>query len=164
MDAPSERADWDTAAALIWRIRVGLLTTVDLRGHFHSRPLQTLQVESDQTLWFFTDWSSSKVDELQSNPQVSLGYAEPAQHTFVVVNGVARVMRDPQKAKQLWSAEQLTFFPEGPEDPRLALLRVEMQRAEYWLAPGRVSYLLAAARAAITGEPVGVLGENHTVS
>lgn len=62
---------------LIRAIRVALLTTVDRDGLFHARPVQTLQVDSDDTLWFFTDWSSPKVDELHHDVRVSLGYADP---------------------------------------------------------------------------------------
>lgn len=48
-------------------------------------------------------------------------------------------------------------------DERLALLRVDIERAEYWIAPGRLSYLVAAAKAAVTGTPVGVVGENRKI-
>jgi hypothetical protein len=40
-------------------------------------------------------------------------------------------------------------------------LQVRIERAEYWLAPGRVSYLIAALAAVATGIPAGVIGENH---
>jgi general stress protein 26 len=39
-------------------------TTVDLDGHFHTRPVQTLQLEGVDTLWFFTDRDSPKVHEM----------------------------------------------------------------------------------------------------
>jgi len=38
-----------------------------------------------------------------------------------------------------------------------------VERAEYWLAPGRSAYVVAAARAVLTGKPAGVVGENHKV-
>jgi hypothetical protein len=40
---------------------------------------------------------------------------------------------------------------------------VPLERAEYWIAPGRISYLLAAARAVLTGTPARVLGENRKI-
>jgi general stress protein 26 len=70
------------------------------------------------------------------------------------------VVRDPRRARQLWTAGQRAYYPFGPKDPRLAILRVTIERAEYWRAPGRMSYVLAAARAMLTGTPAGVLGEN----
>jgi len=149
---------------LIRDIRVALLTTLDRDGGLHTRPVQTLQVESDRTLWFFTDWSSPKVDELHHDVRVSLGYADPARNAYVAVTGSGRLFRDTEKAKQLWSIEQRAYYPEGPEDERLALLRVFIERAEYWIAPNRTSYLVAALTAAVTGTPAGVIGENRKIN
>jgi general stress protein 26 len=159
----SDPGDLAKLGELIRDIRVALLTTVDRDGGFHTRPVQTLQVEADGTLWFFTDWSSSKVDELHYDARVSLGYADPAKNLYVAVSGSGSLFRDPQKAKQLWSIEQRAYYPEGPEDGRLALLRVLIERAEYWIAPGRSSYLVAAVTAAVTGTPAGVVGENRKI-
>ena len=146
---------------LLREIRIALVTTLDRDGSFHTRPLQTMAIEEDGTLWFFTDWSSPKVDELTRDFRVSAGYADPARSTYVAVSGTGTLSKDAAKAASLWSAEQRAFYPEGPDDERLAILRVALHKAEYWIAPGRASYLVAAARAAATGVPAGVLGENR---
>src|ERR1700735_74436 len=159
----SSPGDFAKLSQLIRDIRVALLTTIDRDGHFHTRPVQTLQVDADRTLWFFTDWSSSKVDELQHDVRVSLGYAEPAKNLYCAVSGMGNLIRDVQKAKQLWGIEQRAYYPDGPEDERLALLRVQIDRAEYWIAPGRISYIVAAVRATVTGVPAGVIGENQKI-
>jgi general stress protein 26 len=158
--APGDRAK---VGELIRAIHVALLTTVDGDGHFHTRPVETLQVEADGTPWFFTDWTSPKVDELRHDMRVSLGYADPSKHTFVAISGVGSLRRDLKKAQELWSPEQRAFYPQGPEDPRLAVLSVRIDRAEYWIAPERVYYLIAAAKAALTGTPARVIGENRKV-
>jgi general stress protein 26 len=44
------------------------------------------------------------------------------------VTGSGRLMHDGQKAKKLWSIEQRAYYPPGPEDERLALLRVDIER------------------------------------
>jgi general stress protein 26 len=159
--ATALEGDWAKLEKLIRDIRIALLTTVDLDGHFHARPVQTLQLEGRDTLWFFTDWSSPKVHEMHQDVRVALGYADPQAHTYVAVSGSATLLRDPRKAGELWSIEQRAYYPDGPQDQRLALLRVSIERAEYWIAPGPVSYLLAAAKATVTGVPAGVIGENQ---
>src|ERR1700730_15966902 len=159
----SDPGDWLKLGELIRNIRVALLTTIDHDGRFHTRPVQTLQVDADRTLWFFTDWSSPKVDELHHDVRVSLGYADPTNNVYVAVSGSGSLFRDIQKAKQLWSIEQRAYYPDGPEDKRLALLRVLIERAEYWTAPGRTSYLLCAMKAAVTGTPANVIGENRKI-
>jgi general stress protein 26 len=158
----SDPGDLAKLCELIRDIRIALLTTVDHDGRLHTRPVQTLQVDdADRSLWFFTDWSSPKVDELHHDVRVSLGYADPAKNVFVAVSGSGSLFRDVQKAKQLWSVEQRAYYPDGPDDKRLALLRVFIERAEYWTAPGRTSYLVAAMKAAVTGTPATVIGENR---
>ena len=159
----SKPGDIAKLGKLIRDIQIALLTTVDGDGHFHTRPVQTLQVEDDRTLWFFTDWHSPKVGELHRDARVSLGYADPAKHVYVAVSGSGRLFRDTQKSKQLWQVPQRAYYPDGPEGARLAVLRVGIERAEYWIAPGPLSYLVAAVTAAATGTPAGVIGENRTI-
>jgi general stress protein 26 len=148
---------------IISDIRIALLTTVSREGQFHTRPIQTLKIEADATLWFFTDWSSPKVAELDRDVRVGLGYADPTKNVYAALSGEAHLIRDPQKAKELWSIEQRAYYPKGPDDERLALLRVAVLHAEYWIAPGRTSYLIAALRASVTGVPAEVIGEDHKV-
>ncbi|HZT02504.1 MAG TPA: pyridoxamine 5'-phosphate oxidase family protein [Steroidobacteraceae bacterium] len=141
---------------LIDSIRVGLLTTVNLDGTLHTRPIETLRCDGDGTLWFFTDPQSPKANELSHDLRVSLGYAEPSKNIYVAVAGWARILRDRALAADLWSFAQRAWYPQGLDDERLSVLRVTPERAEYWETPGKVSYLLAAAAAAVTGQPANV--------
>jgi general stress protein 26 len=161
--ASSMTGDLAELIRIIRDIRIGLLTTVGREGQFHTRPVQTLKVEADATLWFFTDCTSPKVTELHHDVRVSLGYADPAKNVYVALCGEGSLVRDPQKAKELWSIEQRAYYPKGPDDERLALLRVSTTHAEYWIAPGRTSYIIAAVQAGVTGVPAGVIGEDHKV-
>ena len=157
----TEPGEMRRVTELIGDIRVALLTTVSLEGLFHTRPLETLQIEPDGTLWFFTGWGSPKVDELLHDRRVSLGYADPRKRLYLAVSGLASLLRDVEKARELWMPAQRAFFPAGPDDERLALLRVRIEHAEYWIAPGPASYRVAAARAAVTGTPAEVIGEDR---
>lgn len=148
------------ALDLIGRIRIGLLTTMSQDGEIHTRPLETLEVDPTGKLWFFTGWKSPKVDELRQDLRVCVGYADPKRKTYVAVSGRGHVMRDTRKAQKLWSAAQRPYYPRGAKDPRLALLRVDIEHTEYWIAPGWTSQALASARAVLTGTPAQVLGEN----
>jgi len=141
---------------LIDSIRVGLLTTVDLDGSLHTRPVETLRCDVDGTLWFFTDHQSPKAHELSHDMRVSIGYSEPAKKAYAVVTGHARILRDKALAAELWSFAQRAWYPQGLEDEHLSVLRVTLERAEYWETPGKVSYVLAAAAAMISGRRVTV--------
>ena len=145
---------------LIQEIEVGLLTTVDREGHLHTRPLQTLGT-GDRTLWFFTDLRSEKAFELARDVRLAVGYADPKGRSYVALGGTGRLLHDSGKARELWTIEQLAYYPDGPEDEHLGLLQVQIERAEYWRPPGRTAHLWAAFKARITGTPAGVVGQNH---
>ena len=149
----------DRLAEMIRKVPVALLTTIDPQGAFHTRPVQTRRLEGD-VIWFFTGWDSPKVGELVNDQRVSLGYADPSKGAYLAVSGVASLLRDPVRARELWSAEQRAYYPRGPADRRLALLRVRIEQAEYWVAPGRVAHFIAAAKATVTRRPAKVIGEN----
>jgi general stress protein 26 len=117
---------------LVKGIRIAMMATVDTDGTVHSRPMATQESEFDGELWFFTSAKSHKVDELQQNHQIGLSYADPNEQRYVSVSGVAEVKRDRKKAEELWSPTFKTWFPQGLEDPDLALLKVTVSRAAYW--------------------------------
>lgn len=119
---------------LVRDIPVALLTTDD-RGTLRSRPMVAHQPTFDGTLWFFTRRSSHKSIELGDNYHVNLSYAAPAQNAYVSVSGLAQVVRDPAKQRELWNEEVARWIPADPADEDLALLKVEVQQAEYWSGP-----------------------------
>jgi general stress protein 26 len=137
---------------LVESIRIGLLTTVDLDGSLHTRPIETLRCDDDGTLWFFTDHQSPKVQELARDMRASVGYSEPAKNTYVVITGHARILRDKPLATELWKFAQRAWYPKGLEDEHLSILCVTLERAEYWDRGGKASYLLAALAATVTGK------------
>jgi general stress protein 26 len=159
MDA-NHKADFKKLGELIKDVQIAMLTTFDLEGRLHTRPVETLQYEPGGNLWFFTDYHSPKVNELQHDMRVSVGYAHPSKNIYVAVTGTACALRDSKKARELWTPSQRAWYPDGVEDERLAVLRVSIERAEYWITPGRVSYVVAALKALVTGRPASV-GEDR---
>lgn len=158
----------DKLAELIKDIRVAMFTTFDAKtGKPHARPMYTQKLDAKSftgTLWFLTDRSSGKVDELVANPEVLLTYADPGKNRFVVVTGTADTERNPEKAKELWNIHAKGWWPGGPEDPNLALIRVDATSAEYWDGPSQASYLFSLLKAAVTGTRTQATAEHGTVS
>lgn len=147
-------------------IRFGMLTTLDEDGALVSRPMTTQQVEEDGTLWFFGSSETDPVREIRRHDEVNVCYADPDDNRYVSVSGSAEVMRDRAKAKELWSPMAKAWFPEGVDDPRLILIKVEPRRAEYWdSASSKMVTLFAFAKAVIAGrrlEP-GEVGEHRKI-
>lgn len=151
---------------LVTDVRTAMLTTVTSEGRLRSRPMVTQQVDiEDAEIWFFTADDAPKVNEIFHEQQVGLAYSCPEKQTYVSISGRAYVIRDPARAKELWTPLAKAWFPQGPSDPRLALLRVEVEQAEYWDSPSsKMVQLYALAKSAITGKPPAELGENVKVN
>jgi general stress protein 26 len=149
---------------LIERIKVGMLTTIDREAGLRSRPLQSLQVDDEACIWFFTAGSSPKVDEIRHEAgQVCISYADPTKQDYFSITGTARIVRDKAKMRELWTPWVKVWFPQGLDDPDLVLLGVEIESAEYWDSPGsKVARLYGMAKALATGDK-DAIGENRKV-
>lgn len=114
--------------------------------------MATSKADFDGYLWFFTRNSSTKVEEIDKHLQVNLAYADPAKNTYVSVSGKAVTIQDKAKAQELWNPILKAWFPDGLEDPDLALLRVKVEKAEYWDSPSsKVVQLIGFVKAVTTG-------------
>ena len=122
-------------AALVRQIRTGMLTTLEVDGSLRSRPLETVELDREGRLWFFSQASSPKSARASRHHQVNVSYADPRDEDFASISGTARVVRDLEKMRSLWMPELGRWFPRGLEDPDLALLEVRIDKAEYWHAP-----------------------------
>ncbi len=130
-------------SGIIQDVRVGMLTTVDDQGTLRSRPMETPAKGFDGALWFFSAVDSPKSKEIERHGNVNVSYANREKQQYVSLSGTAKVVRDVAKATELWEPIAEPWFPKGPSDPNLGLIRVEIESAEYWdAAAGKMVYLV----------------------
>ena len=154
----SEQNDHDeavkTLGKLILDIKFAMLTTAEPDGTLRSRPMATQQKDFDGVLWFFTKSTTPKVDEVQKDHHVNVSYSQPDKNQYVSVSGLATLVHDKAKEKELWSPAYTAWFPKGLDDPELALLRVDVTKAEYWDTPSSaVVHVVGFVKALATGKP-----------
>ena len=150
-------------AELIKDIQYAMLTTALPDGTLRSRPMATQKAPFDGTLWFFTDADSAKVYEVRRDNHVNVAYADPAHNRWVSLSGTASVVRDKAKVKELWTTGLKAWFPDGPEDPNIALLRIDVGDAEYWDAPSnKMVQVVGFVKALATGRRYDP-GENEKI-
>ncbi len=153
METTSPSAETTQLKELIESIKTGMLITRTANEELQARPMATIQVDDDCTLWFFTNEFSEKVDEISVNNEVMMNYASGGSNTYVSVKGNAFVCRDKNKMEELYSPAIKAWFPQGLEDPALSLLSIQPIEAEYWNgSASKIAVLFKMARAIITGE------------
>lgn len=153
----------ETLQAMIRDIGVAMLTTCARDGRYVSRPVATLPAPFDGSLWFFCSASSHKAAEIRAHPQVNLAYASPERNSYASVSGLASVRRDRRRIEALWSETQRVWFPGGPDDRDLSLIRVRVETAEYWDGPASIAGKALRFVAAAVARNADLLGENRTL-
>lgn len=147
---------------LIKDMRFGMLTTRHENGHLHSRPMTTQNRRDDEAdaLFFFMSRSSEPFADLQREHQVNVAYANPSSDTYVSVSGLAEAVEDAALRRALWNTATQAWFPNGPDDADVALVRVRITHAEYWdVHESKLVQLYKMARAAATGQPPKDMGD-----
>jgi Uncharacterized stress protein (general stress protein 26) len=130
----------------------------------HTRPMSTIEVEENATLWFFTDIRSIKVEEVSTQREVHLVYAHPGKESYMDVWGTANVITDKQTIKDKWSPIVKAWFPNGADDPNIALLKVTPYEVYYWDAEtGKMVSFLKIAASAVSGKKLSESAEGKLV-
>lgn len=146
---------------LIDGIETAMLTTRRQDGSLVSRPMQTQARRSGTNLWFMTSLETGKVEEIEAEPQVNLGYYKDGTREFVSVSGRARIIRDRQTIRELYAPDWKAWLGDegghrngGPDDPRIALIEVTADSAAYLKSThSRPVALFQIAKALATGNP-----------
>jgi general stress protein 26 len=153
MERTSNQSDRDKVWDLIKDARTALLVTIGENSTLEARPMGCLQTTFDGTLWFLTFSHSSKLQQLGRDDRVMVGYVNPEKYEYVALSGRARIVDDRQKLNELWSEGLRVWFPKGSGDPELALLAIDVEKADYWSDPASaITYALAYVKARVTGK------------
>lgn len=131
-------------------LTIAMFTTVDADGTLTSRPMARQQVEPNAQMWFITARDSRQIAHISARPRVGITFSSSS--TWVALSGTAEVVDDRAKLNELWNTFAEAWMPEGPDDPNVVLIRVDLDGGEYWDTPGgRVASLLSFAKAKLTG-------------
>jgi len=142
---------------------VGMLTTQFAEG-LRSRPLEPRPDRDNGVIYFITDVRGLKDDEIEAAPDVCLTLTNHKEKAYLSLTARAAVLRDPLLAAKFWKSTDDVWWPGGPEDENVRVLRLTPVRAELWDGPA--SSLVAAyefAKARATGEKPN-LGEKRKVT
>lgn len=154
-----ERRVWD----IIEKTGVGMLTTRFADG-MRARPLEARPDRDGGMIYFITDARGLKDNEIAGCPDVCFVLINAEDKAYLSLTGRAAVLEDAALAQKHWKRTDDAWWPDGPADRNVRLLRFDPQRAELWDGPADaavVRHEFAKARA--TGEKPN-LGENRKVT
>ena len=159
----------DELYELIDEMKIALMTTRRADGMMETRPMATQQQEADADLWFVTNIDTHKVDQLEDDPNISLGYYNEDTREWVSVSGVATVSQDRDKIRELYAEDWKIWFKDeggerdgGPNDPRIALIFVDTKVVNYLKKKHSTPRtLFEMGKAYVTGERPDIGRKQH---
>ena len=101
----------------------------------HARPM-TAQLDGERgPIWFFTSRDNTIVQKLSAGEgnRAIATFTSNGHDLFATVHGGLTLDTDPATIDRLWNRYVAAWFEGGKTDPKLALLRLNAERAEIWL-------------------------------
>lgn len=164
------QTDIDKMKRLIHDTKFCMLTTQDKEGALRSRPMGVNgDLECDvnggcAVLTFFTYKDSAKCEEMNAHgKQVNLSFADPKSQNYVSISGRGNISQDRAEMEKRWNPVMKAWFPDGLDTPGCSLLKVVIDKAEYWDAPSStMAHAFSFVKSQLTGQ-IGGGGEHQSV-
>jgi general stress protein 26 len=150
--------------SLLKEFDTALLVTTTTDKKLRARPMaiQNPDEVPDCDLWFVTADNTAKADEIYREQEVCVCAYRARDQAYLSISASAHVVKNPVEIKKLWKPAWKAWFPDGEYDPMIALLKLKVERAEYWEpAGGQVRVLYEMIRSALTGESASAAQPKH---
>lgn len=100
----------------------------------HTRPMTAMIEEARRgPIWFFTATDAALVLAMPRHSRAISTFTSKGHDLFASVHGTLSVEHDRDVIDRLWNPFIAAWY-EGKDDPKLALLRLDADRAEVWLS------------------------------
>jgi len=146
---------------LMKKIGFAMLVTHD-GDKVRARPMSAYFERAGNTIFFLTDARRRKDEEITRNFDVNVSFADAGEQKYASVTGTAVVSNDRAKIKQLFSTPAKAWW-DSAEDPKIRVIRIIPEAAEFRDTPGSIINYVKMAAAAMTGSRPDI-GENRKVA
>lgn len=133
--------------SLIQKSKAAMLATVNHSGYPEIRALLNLADEKKYpvlkdkalvldgeklSLYFTTNTSSRKIEQLRFNPKVSLYYCIPEKFLGACLTGTIEEVTDEAVKKDFWQTGWRIYYHKGSADPDYTLLKFTSEHIHCW--------------------------------
>jgi general stress protein 26 len=147
---------------LIDAMPIAMVVTHEGEGqNLRARPMAVRPARAEGVIYFLTDADTPKAEEIKRNQSVCLAMSDNREQKYVSITGHAEMIDDRERVKKYWSLYDKAFWSDK-DDPRIRVLRVTPESAEFWEGSGAVVSAVKLAAAIASGERMN-LGDNEKV-
>ncbi|MDB5687610.1 MAG: ral stress protein [Rhizorhabdus sp.] len=119
-----------------------MLGLVDARDG-HTQPMTAQFENNGGPLYFFTTKDNGLIAALKESSQRAIAtYTGKGHDLFASIHGTLSLDNDNATIDRLWNPHVEAWFEGGRNDPRVALLRLDTEKAEMWLGGSTIGAVL----------------------
>lgn len=126
--------------------KAAYLTTIDSEGYPITRGMFNLrnkeqfpelseffsEQDNEFVIYISTNTSSSKIDQIQKNPKISVYFCEPEDFKGIMFGGEAEIIDDIEIKQKIWLDWWTRYYPKGLEDPDYTLFMLNPKTARFY--------------------------------
>lgn len=140
--------------ALLTELPDVMLTTFERAGDSpiaRAQPMHVAQLDPDSTMWFMTALHTQAVAQARTYPEATV--VGQSRRCYVSLAGPLEIVTARERVRAIWTRAHEIWFPAGPDDPDVGLLRFTPREAEFWDVSNMqgIRFLYAAAKALLKG-------------
>ncbi len=99
----------------------------------HARPMTAQFEDENSPIWFFSSRDNGIVEKLGSGGGRAIAtFAAKGHDLFATIHGSLSLDNDRATIDRLWNPFAAAWYEGGKDDPKLALLRLDAEKAEIW--------------------------------
>ncbi len=98
----------------------------------HARPMTAIVENERSPIWFFTAMDTAIIRHLADGDRAIATFVSKGHDIYATLHGSLHLDNDRAVIDRLWNPYIAAWFEGGKNDPKLALLRFDAERAEIW--------------------------------
>lgn len=125
-------------------------------GH-HFQPMTAFVERETNTIWFFT-YRDSDLAQAAEGAGGHGSFIFQSRDLWACVDGRLSQDHNRERMDRYWNVHVAAWYPEGKDDPRLTMLRLDCEEAGVWVAEGgpvKYAWEVAKANASKTTPDIG---------
>ena len=147
----------------IEKARYGMLGLVGQAPAHHFQPMTAFCERRNAQIWFFTRRDTDLARAAEQGGEAMFIIQAKDQGFQACLGGRLTQHFDGQRLEQYWNPVVAAWYPEGKDDPRLTLLRLDLKDAQVWLSETNpLTFGFQIAKANLSGRDPDV-GESAAV-
>lgn len=98
----------------------------------HARPMTAQFEENRSPIWFFASTENALVQKLPMGDRAIATFVSKGHDIWATIHGSLKLDNDRATIDRLWNPYAAAWYEHGKDDPKLALLRLDAEKAEIW--------------------------------